>query len=164
MSVILYTQLYECCLQISVCFCTWSSVCDKYRICACISCTFWTRIYPPKLGCGLCTECYVLLMTEPATPVLYVVKLPVETASVWDWYRASYCMRANVPTYYRCISIFWLHESSWQSVPRSRKTVTSLTNYRKCCKQQPKCRECNRKYFTLTQVKSSADYIRVIIS
>jgi hypothetical protein len=43
---------------------------------------FMTRIYPPKLGCGLCTEYYVLLTTELATPVLYVVKLPVETASV----------------------------------------------------------------------------------
>jgi hypothetical protein len=64
------------------------------------------------LGCGLYTEYYVLLATEPATPVLYVVKLPVDTASVWDCYLASYCTRANAPTYYQCISIFWLHESS----------------------------------------------------
>jgi hypothetical protein len=28
----------------------------RYRICVCISCTFLTRIYPPKLGCGLYTE------------------------------------------------------------------------------------------------------------
>jgi hypothetical protein len=27
-----------------------------YCICACISCTFLTRIYSPKLGCGLYTE------------------------------------------------------------------------------------------------------------
>jgi hypothetical protein len=45
---------------------------------------FLTRSYPPKLGCGLCTEYCVLLTSEPATPVLYVVKLPVETASVSD--------------------------------------------------------------------------------
>jgi hypothetical protein len=43
---------------------------------------FLTRIYPPKSGCGVYTEYYVLLTTEPATPVLYVIKLPVETASV----------------------------------------------------------------------------------
>jgi hypothetical protein len=45
---------------------------------------FLTKIYPPKSGRGLYTEYYVLLTSEPATPVLYVVKLPVETASVWD--------------------------------------------------------------------------------
>jgi hypothetical protein len=27
---------------------------------------------------------WFLLATEPATPVLYVVKLPVDTASLWD--------------------------------------------------------------------------------
>jgi hypothetical protein len=83
-----------------------------YRICACVSRTFSTRIYPPKLGCGLCTEYYVLLTTEPATPVLYVVKCPVETVGAWDCYLASYCTRANAPTYYWCIDIFWLHEIS----------------------------------------------------
>jgi hypothetical protein len=36
------------------------------------------------VGCGLYTEYYVLLATEPATPVLYVVKLPVDTASVFE--------------------------------------------------------------------------------
>jgi hypothetical protein len=41
-----------------------------YRICACISRNFLTRIYPPQLGCGLCTEYYVLLTTESATPLL----------------------------------------------------------------------------------------------
>jgi hypothetical protein len=81
-------------------------------ICACISRTFLTRIYPPKLRCGLCTEYYVLLTTEPATPVLYVVKLPIETASVWDCYLASHCTRANTPKYYWCIGIFCLHESN----------------------------------------------------
>jgi hypothetical protein len=85
----------------------------KYRICACTSRIFLTRIYPPKLGCGLCTEYDVILTTEPATPILYVLKLPVETASVWDCYLASYCTRENAPTYYQCIGIFWLHESSW---------------------------------------------------
>jgi hypothetical protein len=84
----------------------------KYRICACVSRIFLTRIYTPKLGCGLCTEYYVPLTSEPATPVLHVVKLPLETASVWDCYLASYCTRTNAPTYYRCIGIFWLHESS----------------------------------------------------
>jgi hypothetical protein len=42
--------------------------------------------------------------------------------------------------------------------------VTSLKNYCKCCQQQPKFRECNCKYFTFTQVKSSSAYIQVIIS
>jgi hypothetical protein len=64
---------------------------------------FFTRIYPPKFWCGLCKEYYVLLTTEPATPVLYFVKLPVETASVWDCYLASYYTRANALTYYRYI-------------------------------------------------------------
>jgi hypothetical protein len=54
---------------------------QSYRICACISRTL--TIYPQKLACGLYTEYYVLT-PEPATSVLYVVKLPVETASVWD--------------------------------------------------------------------------------
>jgi hypothetical protein len=36
-------------------------------------------------------------------------------------------------------------------------------NYRKCCQRQPKCRECNRKYFTFTQEKFSAAYVRIII-
>jgi hypothetical protein len=35
-------------------------------------------------------EYYVLLTTEPATSVLYVVKLPVETASVWECYLARF--------------------------------------------------------------------------
>jgi hypothetical protein len=74
--------------------------CIYCRICPCISRTFLTRIYPPKLGCGLCTLYYVLFTTKPATPVLYVVKLPVETASAWDCYLASYCTRPNTPTYY----------------------------------------------------------------
>jgi hypothetical protein len=43
---------------------------------------FLTRVYPPKLGCGLYTEyCVLFFTTEPATPVLYVVKLPVEAVS-----------------------------------------------------------------------------------
>jgi hypothetical protein len=54
-----------------------------YRIYACIRHTFLTRVYAPKLGCGLYTGYYVLfLTTEPAMPVLYVVKIPVEAASV----------------------------------------------------------------------------------
>jgi ABC-type bacteriocin/lantibiotic exporter with double-glycine peptidase domain len=43
----------------------WSIFCEcfvlivfaqHYRVCACISRTFLTRIYPPKLECGLYTE------------------------------------------------------------------------------------------------------------
>jgi hypothetical protein len=114
--------------------CVGSSRIVSYRICACISRIFLTRIYPPKLGHGLYTEYYALLTTEPAMLILYVVKLPVETASVWDCYLASYCTGANAPTYYRCIGIFLLHESSRQhQIPRSRKAVTSLTNYSKYC-------------------------------
>jgi hypothetical protein len=43
---------------------------------------FFDKNLPLKLECDLCTEYYVLLTTGPVTPVLYVVKLPVETASV----------------------------------------------------------------------------------
>jgi hypothetical protein len=78
------------CLIHSVCVCGSCSVQEQkfskkeklYRICMCINHTFLTRMYPPKLGCGLYAEYYVLLATESTTPVLYVVKLPVETASV----------------------------------------------------------------------------------
>jgi hypothetical protein len=83
----------------------------NYRICACIRRTFLTRIY--SIICVRLMYGIFFLTTEPATRVLYVVKLPVETASVWDCYLASYCTRANVPTCYWCIGIFWLHESSW---------------------------------------------------
>jgi hypothetical protein len=72
---------------------------------------FLTRIYPPKLECGLYMK-YVLLANEPATPVLYVVKLPVDTTSVWNCYLSRYCTRVNAPTYYQCMGIFLLHESS----------------------------------------------------
>jgi hypothetical protein len=67
---------------------------------------------PSKTGVRLTHGNYVLLTTEPATLVLYIVKLPVETISVWDCYLARHYTRANAPTYYRCICIFWLHESS----------------------------------------------------
>jgi hypothetical protein len=70
---------------------------------------FLTRIYPPKIGCGLYTEYYALLTTEPATPVLYVVKLPVETASVWDLSCKLLHMReyANILSVYRHVLITW---------------------------------------------------------
>jgi hypothetical protein len=74
--------------------------CINYRVCACISRTFFDKNLPSKIGVRLCTEYYVLLTTEPVTPVLYVVKLPVEAASVWDCYLGSYWTRANAPTYY----------------------------------------------------------------
>jgi hypothetical protein len=58
---------------------------------------------------------------------IYVVKLPVETASAWDYFLASYCTRANAPTYYRCIGIFWLHESSRQHrFPEDRDITDKL--------------------------------------
>jgi hypothetical protein len=44
---------------------------------------FLDKNLPSKIG-G-----YVILTTEPVTPVLYAVKLPAETASVWDCYLAS---------------------------------------------------------------------------
>jgi hypothetical protein len=100
------------CACAHVCVCVYVDVrACIYRICACTSRTFLT-IYPQKLRYCLYTEYYVLLATEPVTPVLYVVRLPVETAGVWDCYLASYCTRANATTYYRCIGIFWLHGSS----------------------------------------------------
>jgi hypothetical protein len=52
-------------------------------------CLLCLRVYKPfdknlpsKIGVRQNTEYYVLLTTEPATLVLYVVKLPVEPASV----------------------------------------------------------------------------------
>jgi hypothetical protein len=82
-----------------------------YRICACISRTFWQE-FTLQNWVRLYTEHYVLFTTEPATPELYVVKLLIETASVWDCYLASYCTRANAKTFFRCIGVFWLHERS----------------------------------------------------
>jgi hypothetical protein len=55
---------------------------EKNTVFARVQAAFLTRIYLPILGCGLCTGYYVLFTTEPATPVLYVVKLQVETAGV----------------------------------------------------------------------------------
>jgi hypothetical protein len=136
------------------------------RICTCISRTFWPEFALQNWGAAYARNIMSLLTTEPATPVLYVVKLPVETASVWDCYLASYCTRAIMPMLtpvYRHIFIF-IWEWLAPSIPRSQKTVTSLTNYCKCCQWQPKCRECNCKYFTSTKVKSSADVRVVIIS
>jgi hypothetical protein len=83
----------------------------SFLICACISRTFWQE-FTLKYWDAAYTRNIALLTTEPATPVLYVVKLPVETASVGHCYLASDCTRANAQTYYRCIGIFWLHESS----------------------------------------------------
>jgi hypothetical protein len=60
------------------------------HICACISSTFSTRIYPQNWGAAytrnlksyILREKAVILQTmEPMTPVLYVVKPPVETVS-----------------------------------------------------------------------------------
>jgi hypothetical protein len=81
----------------------------RYRICACISRTFLTRICPQKLGCGLYTEYYFLFTTEPATPVLYVAKLLVETASVWDLSCKLLHTRecTNLLPVYRHILITW---------------------------------------------------------
>jgi hypothetical protein len=101
------------CIQVDVkhmIFCYYPTH-SNYRICACISRTFDNNLPSKKLGAAY-TRNIVLLTTEPATSVLYVVKIPVETVSVWDCYLESYCTRANAPTYYRCIGIFWLHESS----------------------------------------------------
>jgi hypothetical protein len=73
---------------------------------------FLDKNLPSKIGVRLIHGTLFLLTTEPATPVLYVVKLSVETASVWDCYLAGFGTLSNVPTYYWCIGIFWLHESS----------------------------------------------------
>jgi hypothetical protein len=72
---------------------------------------FWQEFTLQNWGAAYARN-IVLLTTEPATPVLYVVKIPVETASVWDCYLASYCTHTNALTYYGCIGIFWLHDSS----------------------------------------------------
>jgi hypothetical protein len=51
------------------------------RICACKSRTFWQEFTLQNQGAAYARNT-VLLTTELATPVLYVVKQPVETASV----------------------------------------------------------------------------------
>jgi hypothetical protein len=73
---------------------------------------FWQEFTLQNWGAAYTRNIMSFFTTEPATLILYVVKLPVETTSVWDCYLASYCTHANVPTYYRCIGIFWLHEIS----------------------------------------------------
>jgi hypothetical protein len=45
---------------------------------------FFDKNLPSKIGVRLIHGILFPLTTEPATPVLYVVKLPVETVSVWD--------------------------------------------------------------------------------
>jgi hypothetical protein len=45
---------------------------------------FFDKNLPSKIGVRLIHGMLFLLTTEPATPVLYVVELPVETASFWD--------------------------------------------------------------------------------
>jgi hypothetical protein len=72
---------------------------------------FFDKNLPSKIVVRLIQGYYVLLTTEPAMPVLHVVKLPVETASVWDCHLARCCTCANSPTYYQCIGIFWSHGS-----------------------------------------------------
>jgi hypothetical protein len=135
-----------------------------YRICVCISRTFLTIIYPPKLGYGLCIEYYILLTTEPATPVLYVVKLPVETTSVWDCYLAGYCTCANAPPCCQCISIFWLHESSWQHrFPEVRGPWHYWQITINAASDNQNAANAIANIFTFTQVKSGAAYVRVII-
>jgi hypothetical protein len=72
---------------------------------------FFDKNLPSKIGVRLFTEYYVLLTTEPTMSVLYVVKLPVETASVWDCYLASFLHTrecANVLPMYRHILITWV--------------------------------------------------------
>jgi hypothetical protein len=67
---------------------------------------FWQEC-PPKFGCGLCTE-YCPSDDWARDAVLYVVKLPVETASVWDlqaiaraWMRQRI---TGVSAYFDCMS------------------------------------------------------------
>jgi hypothetical protein len=65
---------------------------------------FFDKNLLSKIGVRLIHGILCPLTTEPATPVLYVMKLLVETASVWDCNLKA--------TAHRCIGIFWLHESS----------------------------------------------------
>jgi hypothetical protein len=80
----------------------------KYRICACISCTFLTRIYPPKLGCGLCTEYYSFWRLSPRR------RYCMFWNSQWrPLMFETFTMQATAHTQMRQrIGIFWLHESS----------------------------------------------------
>jgi hypothetical protein len=91
------------CCHVSKFLITWIKECrwsPNYHICACISRTFFDKNLPSKIGVRLIHEILCLFFrTESTMLVLYVVKLPVESASVWDCYVASYCARANAPTY-----------------------------------------------------------------
>jgi hypothetical protein len=89
-------------------FCVW----EPNTVFVRVSRTFFWQEFTLQNWVAAYARNIVLLTTEPATSVLYVVKLPVETASIWNCYLPSHCTRANTPTYYRCIGIFWLHESS----------------------------------------------------
>jgi hypothetical protein len=59
------------------------------------------------------------------------------------------------------ISAYFDYMRVADTIDSQKLEETSLTNYHKCYMGQRKCRECNRKYFAFTQVKSSAAYIRV---
>jgi hypothetical protein len=80
---------------------------QDYRICACISRTLLTRIYFQNWWAAYTRNIMSFVDWAHDTSIVCC-----ETASVLDCYLASYCTRADAPTHYRCIGIFWLHESS----------------------------------------------------
>jgi hypothetical protein len=73
---------------------------------------FFDKNLPSKIRVRLIHGTWCPFYDWAATPVLYVVKLPVETTSVWDRYLASYCTCTNTPRYHQWNGTFWLHESS----------------------------------------------------
>jgi hypothetical protein len=88
---------------------------NKFRICACISRTFLTKIYHPKL-----------VRLIPGIKNRSSEKKPLSYRRLSPWRR--YCMLWN-----RQQGPLVADTIDYRSIRRSRKTLTSLTNYRKCC-------------------------------
>jgi hypothetical protein len=82
-----------------------------YRICACISRTSWQEFNLQKWVAAYTRNIVSFWRLSPRRRD-WMLWNTQQRPLVFETYLASYCTRANVPTYYRCIGIFWLHESS----------------------------------------------------
>jgi hypothetical protein len=71
-------------------------------------------------------------MTEPATPVLYVVKLPVETASFWDLQTVAHALMRQLITGVSAYFDDMREADTIVSQKSEDRDVTDKKN-RKCC-------------------------------
>jgi hypothetical protein len=153
-------NIYHCHLMLNA-ICSWNWL-TKYRICTCISRTFFYKNLPSKIGVRLIHKILWRFNDWARDAGIVYCETPVETACVWDCYLASYCTRANAPTYYRCTGIFSLHKSSQHhQFPEVGRPwhIWRITGNAARDNQIA----ANAIANTFTQVKSSAAYIRVVI-